>query len=159
MALDTVIQIQGRGGSKSIPIADFYQVPGSTPEREAVMEHGDLIIAVALPVEAFMARSHYVKVRDRASYAFAMTSVAAALDVQRGIIKAARIALGRVATKPWRALETEKRLIGQRANQATYRATADAAIEGARPQKHNEFKIELTKRTVMRALETVGGMA
>ncbi len=159
MALDAIIQVQGRNGLRSIPISDFYLVPGSTPDRETVLEHGDLITGVELPMTGLAARSHYVKVRDRASYAFAMTSVAAALDVQGGVIKAARIALGGVGTKPWRALEAEKKLVGQLANQEAYRAAAAAAVEGAKPQKHNAFKIELTKRTVMRALETVGEMA
>jgi xanthine dehydrogenase YagS FAD-binding subunit len=159
MALDAVIQVQGRTGSKKIPIADFYLVPGSTPDRETVLEHGDLITNIELPLTTLAARSHYVKVRDRASYAFATTSVAAALEVQGGVVKAARIALGGVGTKPWRALEAEKQLVGQPANENTYRAAAAAAVEGAKPQKHNEFKIELTKRTVLRALETVGEMA
>lgn len=158
-ALDAVVQTRGPKGERSIPLADFYLLPDAHPERETVLEHGELIVAVDLPASPFAARSHYLKVRDRASYAFALASVAAALDIQNGVIKAARIALGGVGTKPWRAYEAEKALVGKPASMATYQVAADAAVQGAKPQKYNGFKVELTKRTVIRALATVGDRA
>nr|WP_267313760.1 FAD binding domain-containing protein [Nostoc sphaeroides] len=159
VALDAVVQTRGPKGERSIPLVDFHLLPGETPERETVLEHGELIVAVDLPASTNAQRSHYLKVRDRASYAFAMTSVAAALDIQNGIIRSARIALGGVGTKPWRAFEAEKILLNKPANQATFQAAALAAIAGAKPQKYNGFKVELTKRTIVKALFTVGGMA
>lgn len=158
-ALDAIVQTRGPKGERSIPIADFYLLPGDHPERETVLEQGELVVAVDLPASPFAARSHYLKVRDRASYAFALTSVAAALDIQDGAIRAARIALGGVGTKPWRVYEAEKALVGKPASAATYQLAADAAIQGAKPQKYNGFKVELTKRTVIRALTTVGDIA
>ncbi|MBW4474905.1 MAG: xanthine dehydrogenase family protein subunit M [Stenomitos rutilans HA7619-LM2] len=159
MALDAVVQTQGPKGARSIPIADFHLVPGNTPERETLLEHGELIVAVDLPASPFATRSHYLKVRDRASYAFAMSSVATALELQDGVVRSARIALGGVGTKPWRAYEAEKALMNQPLNQSTLQAAAKAAVQGAKPQQYNGFKVELTKRTVMQALTTVGGMA
>ena len=159
MALDAVIQTQSPQGGRSIPIAAFYLVPGNTPERETVLEHGELIVAVSLPASPFAVRSHYLKVRDRASYAFAMASVAAALEIQNGVVRSARIALGGVGTRPWRAYEAEKALVNKPPSRETFEAAANAAVEGAKPQKYNEFKVGLTKRTVMRALATVGGTA
>jgi xanthine dehydrogenase YagS FAD-binding subunit len=156
VALDAVVQIRGPKGERSIPLVDFHLLPGETPERETVLEHGELIVAVELPTSIFGKRSHYLKVRDRASYAFAMASVAAALDIQNGIIRSARVALGGVGTKPWRAHEAEKVLLNKPANQATFQAAADAAIAGAKPQKYNGFKVELAKRTIVKALATVG---
>lgn len=159
VALDAIVQTRSPKGERSIPIADFHLLPGDHPERETVLEHGELIVAVDLPASPFAARSHYLKVRDRASYAFALASVAAALDIQDGVIRAARIALGGVGTKPWRAYDAEKALVGKSPSEATYKAAADAALQGAEPHKYNGFKVELTKRTVIRALATVGGMA
>src|SRR5579883_1043157 len=159
VALDAVVQTQGPNGGRSIPLVDFHLLPGNTPERETVLQHGELIIAVDLPASNFAKRSHYLKVRDRASYAFAMASVAAALDIQNGIIRTARLAMGGVGTKPWRAYGAEKLLENQPVNQATFQAAANAAISGAKPQKYNGFKIELAKRTIVRALTTVGEMA
>jgi xanthine dehydrogenase YagS FAD-binding subunit len=159
VALDAVVQIQGQNGKRSIPLVDFHLLPKDTPERETVLQHGELIVAVDLPASNVAKRSHYLKVRDRASYAFAMASVAAALDIQNGIIRSDRIALGGVGTKPWRAYASEKLLENKPANQATFQAAADAAVAEAKPQKYNAFKVELAKRTVVRALTTVGGMA
>ncbi|BAY22717.1 molybdopterin dehydrogenase FAD-binding protein [Calothrix sp. NIES-2100] len=159
VALDAVVQTQGPNGTRSIPLVDFHLLPGNTPERETVLQHGELIVAVDLPTSPFAKRSHYLKVRDRASYAFAMASVAAALDIQNGIIRGARLAMGGVGTKPWRAYEAEKLLVNQPANSATFQAAANAAVTGAKPQKYNEFKVELAKRTIIRALTTVGEMA
>jgi xanthine dehydrogenase YagS FAD-binding subunit len=158
VALDAVVQTQGPKGARSIPLVDFHLVPGNTPERETVLQHGELIVAVELPASPFARRSHYLKVRDRASYAFAMASVAAALDIQNGIIQTARIALGGVGTKPWRAYEAEKALVNKQPNQATFQAAAEVAMREAKPQKYNAFKVELAKRTIVKALTTVGGM-
>ncbi len=159
VALDAVVRTRGPRGERSIPLADFHLLPGEHPERETVLEHGELITAVDLPDSPFAARSHYLKVRDRASYAFALTSAAVALEVRDGVINSARVALGGVATKPWRATDAEKALVGKSPNEATYKAAADAAVRGAKQYKHNAFKVEMAKRTVVRALSTVGGMA
>ncbi|MEC4815831.1 MAG: xanthine dehydrogenase family protein subunit M [Scytonema sp. PMC 1069.18] len=159
VALDAVVQTQGPNGARSIPLVDFHLLPGDTPERETILQHGELIVAVDLPNLPWARRSHYLKVRDRASYAFAMASVAAALDIQNGIIRAARLAMGGVGTKPWRAYTAEKLLENKPANQVTFQAAANAAVAEAKPQKYNGFKVELTKRTIVRALTTVGAMA
>jgi xanthine dehydrogenase YagS FAD-binding subunit len=157
VALDAVVQTHGPKGERTIPVADLYLLPYDHPERETVLEHGELVVAVDLPASPFAARSRYLKVRDRASYAFATVSVAAALDIQDGIIRAARIALGGVAPKPWRAYEAEKILVGQPPQEAVYRAAAVEATRGAQPQRYNAFKVELTQRTIVRALVAVGG--
>lgn len=157
VALDAVVQTQGPKGERTIPVADLYLLPDDHPERETVLEHGELVVAVDLPASPFAARSRYLKIRDRASYAFATVSVAAALDIQDGIIRAARIALGGVAPKPWRAYEAEKILVGQPPQEAVYRAAALEATRGAQPQRYNAFKVELTQRTIVRALVAVGG--
>lgn len=157
VALDAVVQTHGPKGERTIPVADLYLLPDDHPERETVLEHGELVVAVDLPASPFAARSRYLKVRDRASYAFATVSVAAALDIQDGIIRAARIALGGVAPKPWRAYEAEKILVGQPPQEAVYRAAAVEATRGAQPQRYNAFKVELTQRTIVRALVAVGG--
>jgi xanthine dehydrogenase YagS FAD-binding subunit len=158
-ALDAVIRVQGPKGEREIPIADFHRLPGSTPNVDTNLQPDELIIAVDLPAAPFATRSHYLKVRDRASYAFAIVSVAAILDLRAdGTVNGARIALGGVAHKPWRALEAEKKLIGRKADGESFRAAADAALAGAKGYKHNAFKIELAKRSVVRALTTVAAM-
>jgi xanthine dehydrogenase YagS FAD-binding subunit len=159
VALDAVIRTAGPKGERRIPITDFYVAYGEDPARETVLQHGELVTAVELPNTPFFSRSHYLKVRDRASFEFALVSVAAALEVKDGTITAARVALGGVATKPWRAVEAEKVLASARAEGATYKAAAGAALQGARPQKDNAFKIELARRAVVRALGTVAGKA
>jgi xanthine dehydrogenase YagS FAD-binding subunit len=158
-ALDAIIVTQGPHGTRRIPINDFYVAYGDNPARENVLDHGEMITAVELPNTPFFARSHYLKVRDRASFEFALVSVAAALEIRDGKITAARIALGGVATKPWRSAAAEKALVGAPAEEASYIAAARAALEGAKPQKFNAFKIELAKRTIVRALVTAGDMA
>lgn len=157
--LDAVVVVRGPQGERLIPFGDFHLLPGDTPQRETALGHGELIVAVDLPPLPVAARSHYLKVRDRASYAFALVSVAAALDVQGGVVRAARLALGGVGTVPWRARGAEKVLVGAKADAATYRAAAEAAFAGAKPSEHNAFKVELGKRCVVRALETVAAMA
>lgn len=155
-ALDAQIRIQGPRGERVIPITEFYVPYGEDPARETVLEHGELITAVDLPALPFAARSHYLKVRDRASYAFALASCAAALDVQSGKIAQARIALGGVGTKPWRSLDAEKALVGHAPGPDAYHAAAEAALKGAKGYKDNGFKVELAKRTVVRCLTIVG---
>lgn len=158
-ALDAVVTVQGAKGDRQIPITEFHRLPGDTPQIDTVLQHGELITAVDLPNLPFVKRSHYLKVRDRASYAFALVSVATALDIENGTIRAARVALGGVAHKPWRALAAEKMLVGAKVNQETFRAAAEATVKEAKPQKHNKFKVEMAKRAIVRSLTEVGGMA
>jgi|SRR5438105_4145609 len=158
-ALDAVVHLVGPRGERSVPLNDFHLTPRDHPERETVIEAGELITAVDLPALPFGARSTYVKVRDRASYAFALASAAVALDIRDRAIRDARIALGGVATKPWRALDAERALVGRPPDGSSFRAAADAALAGAVPRAHNRFKIELAKRTLVRALTRVGAMA
>src|SRR2546421_762094 len=158
-ALDAIVRVRGPKGERQIAFSDFHRLPGDTPQRETNLNPDELIIAVDLPAIPFAARSYYLKVRDRASYAFALVSVAAALDLgSNQKINAARIALGGVAHKPWRANAAEKILIGQEANEKTFRAAAEAELEPAKGYKYNSFKIELAKRAVVRALSTVAAM-
>src|SRR5208282_767823 len=157
-ALDTVIHVQGPKGARRIPIGNFYIAYGEDPARENVLEHGELITAVELPHRDWFRRSHYLKVRDRASFEFALASVAAALEVKDGKITAARVALGGVATKPWRSSAAEKALVGASPGDAAYTAAAKAAMEGARPQKFNAFKIDLARQAIVQTLTVVGGM-
>jgi xanthine dehydrogenase YagS FAD-binding subunit len=157
-ALDAVVQIKGSDGERATPLVDFHLLPGDHPERETVLAPGELITAVDLPALPGAPRSLYRKMRDRASYAFALVSVAAALDIEDGIVKAARLALGGVGTKPWRAWEAEAALAGQPANEESYRAAAEVALRDARPLRHNGFKIEMATRAMMRALVTLGAL-
>lgn len=158
-ALDAQIRVSGPGGERVIPITEFYVPYGEDPAKETVLTHGELITAVDLPALPFAVHSHYLKVRDRASYAFALTSAAVALDVQGGKIAQARVALGGVGTKPWRSPEAEKALIGKTPGEEAYKAAAEATLKGAKTYKDNAFKVELAKRTIVRALSTVGSMA
>jgi xanthine dehydrogenase YagS FAD-binding subunit len=158
-ALDAVVRLSGAQGERTVPLTDFHLLPGEHPERESVMEPGELITAVDIPPLPFATRSVYVKVRDRASYAFALASAAVALDVRDGTIRDARIALGGVATKPWRAVDAERLLAGRTADTPSFRIAAEAAVAGAVPRKHNRFKIELATRTVVRALTRAGASA
>lgn len=158
-ALDAVVRVRGPNGEREIAFGDFHRLPGTTPERDTNLGPNELIIAVDLPAMPFATRSHYLKVRDRASYAFALVSVAAALDLDSNKkIKAARVAFGGVAHKPWRANAAEKKLIGQEANEKTFRAAAEAELAPAKGYKYNSFKIELAKRSIVRALTTVAEM-
>jgi len=154
-ALDAVVRTRrAGGGERAVPLADFHVAYGEDPARGSVLEPGELITAIELPAVPWFARSCYQKVRDRASYEFALAAAAVALDLDGRTIRAARVALGGVATKPWRSAAAERALTGARAEAATFRAAAEAALAGARPQKDNAFKIELAKRTLVRALET-----
>lgn len=158
-ALEAVVQVEGPQGTRTIPFAEFHRLPGDTPQLDTNLKHGELITAIDLPASAkvFAPNSYYLKVRDRASYAFALVSVAAALQIQNGTIRQARVALGGVAHKPWRAPEAEAILNGAPVNQQTFRRAAEAALEKAQGYKHNSFKIELGKRAIVRALTTAAG--
>lgn len=159
-ALDAVIHTRrADGGERALPITDFYVSYGDDPAKETVLDHGELIVAVELPALPWFARSAYVKVRDRASYDFALASAAVALDINDGKIRNARVALGGAATKPWRSTEAEKSLTGQPPEEQAFRAAAEAALDGARAWKDNGFKIELSKRTLVRALQTAAAQA
>ena len=153
--LDAGIRVTGPQGERTIPIADFHRLPGTTPHIETDLRRGELITAIDLPRMPFARTSQYLKVRDRSSYAFALVSVATVLDLdQRGLIKQARIALGGVAHKPWRVPDAERLLVGQSADEAAYRRVADAILNGARPYPGNAFKVELARRSIVRALAT-----
>jgi xanthine dehydrogenase YagS FAD-binding subunit len=154
-ALDAVVRVEGSKGAREIPITDFHRLPGETPEVDTNLQADELIVAVDLPASPFARRSGYLKVRDRAQYAFALVSVAAALAIRNGKIEAARLALGGVAHKPWRSPEAEKVLTGAQANAQTFQAAAESALRGASPQKHNAFKIEMAKRAIKRILNEV----
>jgi xanthine dehydrogenase YagS FAD-binding subunit len=152
--------VRGPKGEREIAFADFHRLPGDTPDRDTNLGHDELIVAVDLPPLPFATRSHYLKVRDRASYAFALVSVAAALDLDSSKkIKAVRLALGGVAHKPWRAYKTEKELVGKNADEKTFRAAAEAELAAAKGYKYNSFKIELAKRAIVRALGTIATIA
>jgi xanthine dehydrogenase YagS FAD-binding subunit len=154
-ALDAVVHTQSSDGNRTIPLTDFHVLPGDTPHIETVLQHGELITAIELPPLPFAKRSHYLKVRDRWSYAFALVSAAVVLDIHDDVIHTARIALGGVGTKPWRSLEAEQLLVNAPANEETFTAAANVAMRNAQPRAHNGFKVELAKRTLVEALKTV----
>jgi xanthine dehydrogenase YagS FAD-binding subunit len=151
-ALDATVQVQGADGKKrSISFTDFHRLPGDTPQKDNNLEHGELVTSIDIPGNNFT-KSYYLKVRDRASYAFALVSVAAMLETEGVTIKQARIALGGVAHKPWRALQAEKFLAGKTATEPNFRQAAEIEMKQAKPLEHNEFKIELGIRAITRAL-------
>ncbi|MEA2720897.1 MAG: xanthine dehydrogenase YagS FAD-binding subunit, partial [Candidatus Eremiobacteraeota bacterium] len=152
VALDAVVRVHGPDGERAIPLAEFHRLPGDEPQRDTVLAHGELITAVELPPLAFAARSKYRKVRDRASYAFALVSVAAALDVADGVVRDARLAFGGVAHKPWRAVRAEAVLRGAPATEETFRRAAEAELADAAPLSENAFKIPLLRNVVVRTL-------
>lgn len=159
-ALDAAVHVRGAGGERRIPFADFHRLPGDAPQRDTTLQDGELITAIEVPASPFAAHAHYLKVRDRASYAFALVSVAAALELQDGIVRQARIALGGVAHKPWRATDAEAALDGKRFDdEAALRRAAAAAVSGARPYRHNAFKVELAQRALVRAVLLAGERA
>jgi xanthine dehydrogenase YagS FAD-binding subunit len=149
-----VYTLRPDGTSRSIPFGAFHQAPGDTPHVEFALEHGELITHVLIPNLPAARRSHYLKVRDRASYEFALASAAVVLDLDGDTIRAARLGLGGIATKPWRATEAERSVTGRKASDATFREAAEIALSGASAREHNHFKIELAKRTIVRALAT-----
>jgi xanthine dehydrogenase YagS FAD-binding subunit len=154
-ALDAVVRVRGREGERGIAMADFHRLPGTTPERDTNLAPDELILAVELPASPFAAHAHYLKVRDRASYAFALVSVAAALDRRGdGTVRDARIVLGGVAHKPWRAQLAERRLIGTRLERDAVEEAARLCVAGAQPVGDNAFKVSLAQRAVARAVQT-----
>jgi len=158
IALDATVDIVDASGPRVIPFADLHRLPGSTPERETNLAQGDLITGFTLPALPWAKRSLYLKIRDRQSYEFALASAAVALDLNGGIVRAARIALGGVATKPWRAGEAEAALAGKPVSEETARRAADVAFAGAVTHGENGFKVELGKRTLTRALLQAAAM-
>ena len=154
-ALDAVVLTHGPSGERAIGIDDFFLLPGDTPEREHPLEHGELITAIEVPAAPVARRSLYLKFRDRQSYEFALASVAAAIRVEDGTVAEVRLALGGVATKPWRARRAEASLLGQPATEASFAAAARQELAQATPRQQNAFKVELAQRAIVRALNTL----
>lgn len=164
-ALEAVVQVQGPRGTRSIPFAEFHRLPANEPHIDATLKHDEIITSIDLPARGFADHYAYLKLRDRASYAFALVSVAAALEMDGGTIREARLALGGVAHKPWRVPEAEQMLSGQTPNEANIARVADRYVKDAKGYPHNAFKIELARRAIVRALgqavsmEKTGGRA
>jgi xanthine dehydrogenase YagS FAD-binding subunit len=156
-ALDATVHVQGAGGERSIAFGDFHRLPGNTPQRDTNLQPGEMITAITLPEQGFAAHHAYLKLRDRASYAFALVAVAAALELDGGTIREARLALGGVAHKPWRDLSVEALLRGKSAEKAVYVQAADLMLRDAKGHGHNDFKIELARRAIVRALSQAAG--
>ena len=151
-ALEATIQIQGVAGNHTVPISEFFLLPGDTPNRETVLKPGDLITSVTLPAPAPGNRSVYLKLRDREAYEFALASAAVVASVSGGKISRVRVALGGVGTRPWRSTEAEQALAGKPIATASFREAAEAALRDAKPRGGNAFKVELSKRCLVRAL-------
>jgi xanthine dehydrogenase YagS FAD-binding subunit len=159
-ALDAVVRVRGAAGrERTIPIGDFHRLPGDTPEKDTNLQHGELIVAIELPKSNFAKNSYYLKVRDRASYAFALVAVAAALELDGGTIRQARVVLGSVAHMPWRSREAEAALSGRPASVESFQRAAEAALKDAKPLAHNAYKVELGKRAIVRALMRASKLA
>jgi xanthine dehydrogenase YagS FAD-binding subunit len=158
-ALDASVRVRGPKGERSIAIMDFHRLPGKTPEFDTNLHPDELILSIDLPASPYAAHSHYLKIRDRASYAFALVSVAAALELDGQKVRSARIALGGVAHKPWRVQEAEKSLAGQLLSTDVIEAAAKQAVAGAKGYQYNSFKIEMARQGVIRALKIAGGVA
>jgi xanthine dehydrogenase YagS FAD-binding subunit len=154
VALDATVLVSGPKGDRRIAFADFHRLPGDTPEKDSNLEAGELITAVDIPDGPFTKHVHYQKVRERASYAFALVSTAAALDLDGNTIKAARLAMGGVAHKPWRLTAAEQSLVGQPATEASFRRAAEVAMQGAKAFKYNAYKLKLGPNTIVQALRT-----
>ena len=159
VALDASIEVRGAAGQRTVPLADFHRLPGDTPHLETVLEPGELISAVMVPANPAGRRSHYLKVRDRASFEFAVVSAAVALEMDDRRIRQARVALGGVGTKPWRVPQVEAALAGASLDPPALRGAAALAAQGAQGRGHNNFKIELMQRVIVRAIETAGARA
>ncbi len=153
-ALGAVVKVRGKRGDRTIQFADFHRLPGNHPEVDTNLRPDELILSIDLPKGPYAARSAYIKVRDRASYAFALVSAAAALELDGGTIRSARLALGGVAHKPWRSEKAEATLTGKHANEETYRAAAEEALAGAKTYEHNTFKVKMAEETIVCAFQT-----
>lgn len=158
-ALDAMVIVLGASGERRIALTDFHRLPGDAPQKDTVLEHGELILAVELPPLAFAAHSAYRKVRDRASFAFALVSVAAALDREADVVRDVRIALGGVAHKPWRAHKAEASLRGKPATEENFRLAADAELAAARPTEGNAFKVKMASNTITAVLRDLNARA
>jgi xanthine dehydrogenase YagS FAD-binding subunit len=159
VALDATVVVLGPSGERRIPLVDFHRLPGDEPDRDTVLRHGELITAVALPALPLAAHSLYRKVRDRRSFAFALVSVAAALQVRDGAVEDVRIAFGGVAHKPWRARRAEETLRGQPATPEQFARAADAELSSAQPQPGNAFKVKMLRNTLVATLQELAGVA
>src|SRR6266576_3366379 len=159
VALDASVEVRGTNGQRTVPLMELHRLPGDTPHIETVLEPGEVITAITVRASAVARRSHYLKVRDRASFEFAVVSAAVALEMDGAHIRQARIALGGVGTKPWRVPRVEAALAGANLDPATLRPAAALAAEGAQGRGHNDFKIELMQRAIVRAVETAGARA
>jgi xanthine dehydrogenase YagS FAD-binding subunit len=153
VALDATMRVQGPAGERTFAVESLFRLPGSTPHLEHTLQPGELIMEVRVPAGRYARRARYLKVRDRSSYEFAVVSTAAALDIEDGIIREARIACGGVGTRPWRMRASEQQLVGQPADRAAFLQAAQLATAGARAQSHNGYKIKLLPPTIVRALE------
>src|SRR5688572_2947225 len=158
MALDAVVDVVGRGGRRVVPFADLHVTPGRTPHVETTLRPDELILGFEMSVEPWYRRSLYLKIRDRESYEFALASAAVALDLDGGTVRQARIALGGLATVPWRARDAEQVLVGRTLEEASCQMAAEVALSGARPNEHNSFKVELGRQTIVRALLQAAAM-
>lgn len=157
-ALDATVLISGPKGDRKILFTDFHRLPGEHPEKDNTLAKDELITGVEIPDNNFSKNVNYLKVRDRASYAFALVSVAAALDIKNGTIKEARLAMGGVAHKPWRLTEAEKALVGKPASEATFKNAAEIAMQGAKGFKYNSFKLKMAPNIIIQALKTASGI-
>jgi len=158
-ALEAIVHIEGTNGPRAVPISEFYLLPGSTPDQETVLQPGDLVTHVTLPKPPAGAKSAYLKLRDRASYEFALASTAIVMKKDGDRISFIRVAMGGVGTRPWRSVEAEKALMGKTASEANFRAAAEAALRGAKPQSQNGFKVELAKRCLVQSMGQVSQLA
>jgi xanthine dehydrogenase YagS FAD-binding subunit len=159
MALDATLHIKNAKGERAVPIADFFLLPGTTPDKETVLQPGDLITSVTLPAPAKGSRSLYLKLRDRASYEFALASAAVVMTVNGGKIDKVSFAMGGVGVRPWRDKSVEAKLIGQPAGRDTFRAASEAFLKDAKPQSGNAFKVELAKRCLIHTLDAAAKLA
>jgi len=158
-ALDATVLVSGPKGDRQILFSDFHRLPGDRPEKDNTLAKDELITGVEIPDNTFSKNVHYLKVRDRASYAFALVSVAAALNIKNNMIKEARLAMGGVAHKPWRLTEAEKALLGKPASEETFKQAANVAMQGAKGLKYNSFKLKMAPNTIIQALKTASGIA
>ena len=159
-AYDAVVRVRSANGrERTIPIDEFHRLPGKNPEKDTNLQHGELIVAIELPRSNFGTNSYYLKVRDRASYAFALIAVAAAVELDGSTVRNARVVLGGVAHKPWRSREAEAALAGGPASEPNFRAAAVIALKNAKPLEHNAYKVELAKRAIVRALQRASKLA
>jgi xanthine dehydrogenase YagS FAD-binding subunit len=159
IALDATMRVRGPRGDRNFPVEDLFRLPGDTPHLEHTLEAGELIVEMRVPGAAYSRQARYLKVRDRASYEFALVSAAAALSVEDGVIREARLAVGGVGTRPWRLRACEAALVGRRLERQAFEEASALATEGARPLHHNHYKVELLPPTIVRALEMAGEMA